>query len=560
MNKIWKIKDPDIAAKDALAAELGVSSLFAQILLNRGLTDTDAARRFLRPALEDLHDPFRMKGMERAVARLREACARKERVFIATDFDADGVTSCALLETELKRRGADVRHYVPHRLKDGYGLNEEAVRQAASWPAGVFVSLDCGVTSVAEIAALKQAGLFTIVIDHHEPPDTLPPADAILNPKQRDCPYPFRDLASVGLAFKVAQAMGADDLYDYLDIVAVGTIADVAPLIDENRIFARHGLDRLTGTVRPGLRSLMEAAGVADKKMSARSVSFALAPRLNASGRMDTAHASLDLLLCGDPEEARALASSLNDNNRLRQQTEERVMAEAVEMIEKDVDLDAEPVIVLCKEAWHPGVLGIVASKIADRYYRPAVVISLQEDVGRGSARSVPHFHIYEALSQCAALLKEFGGHQFAAGLTVDRSRVAELRRRLNDVGRACLETADAAAVLEADAEIPLSLAGEDLMRALEQMSPFGEGNPRPLFVTPHLRVRSRPSVVGRNTLKFWVTDGSATLEAVGFGMGGLLDTVTNGGVVDLAYRLGWDTWKAHNPLQLELRDLRVSA
>ncbi len=559
MQKIWKIREPDIDKKDILASELGVSSLFAQLLLHRGITDAAAAGRFLRADLVDLHDPFLMKGMGRAVERLREACAKGQRVFVATDFDADGVTSCAVLEEELRRRGAHVRHYVPHRIKDGYGLNDEAVRLASGWPADLFVSLDCGVTSVDEIRALAEAGIFTVVVDHHEPPSALPPADVILNPKQADCPYPFRDLASVGLVFKIIQALGADDLYDSLDVVALGTIADVAPLVDENRIFVRHGLDRLARTERPGLRSLMETAGIADKKMSTRSVSFILAPRLNASGRMDSAYASLDLLLSADFREARELAQSLNDNNRLRQQTEERVMGEAMDLIARE-NLDKENIIVLSKEGWHPGVLGIVASKIADRYYRPAVVISLQDDVGRGSARSVPHFHIYEALTQCASLLREFGGHQFAAGLTIERDRVDEFRRMLNAVSRACLEKEGGVPVLEADAEIPLSLVGEALMRDIDRLSPFGEANPRPVFVTPHLRVRSRPSVVGRNTLKFWVTDGAATFEAVGFGLGDLLDTVANCGYVDLAYRLGWDTWKTHNPIQLEVRDLRVSA
>ncbi len=559
MQKLWKVREPDIAQKDILAKESGVSSLFAQLLVHRGITDAAAARRFLRADLADLHDPFLMKGMRRAIERLQEACVQGQRVFIATDFDADGVTSCTILEEELRRRGAQVRHYVPHRIKDGYGLNDEAVALARDWPADLFVSLDCGVTNVDEIRALAEAGIFTVVVDHHEPPSALPPADVILDPKQADCPYPFRDLATVGLVFKVIQALGAPDPYDILDVVALGTIADVAPLVDENRIFVRHGLDRLARTGRPGLRSLMEAAGMTDKKISTRSVSFILAPRLNASGRMDSAHASLDLLLSDDHRQARELAQALNDNNRLRQQTEERVMAEAMDLIAKE-DLDKENIIVLSKEDWHPGVLGIVASKIVDRFYRPTVVISLQDDVGRGSARSVPHFHIYEALAECRSLLLEFGGHQFAAGLTIERDRVGELRRRLNAVGRASLEREGSAPFLEADAEIPLSLVGEALMRDIDRLSPFGEGNPRPLFITPRLRVRSRPSLVGRNTLKFWVTDASATFEAVGFGLGDLLETVTNCGYVDLVYRLGWDTWKTHNPIQLEVCDLRVAA
>jgi single-stranded-DNA-specific exonuclease len=431
MQKTWKIKEPDIGLKNDLARALGVSSLFAQLLIHRGVVDAATARHFLEADLKDLHDPFLMKGMEAFIERLKRAIEKREKVFIATDFDVDGVTSCAILETELKKRGVVLAHYVPHRVKEGYGLNDETVAAARAFGAKLFISLDCGITSVREVSSLKDAGIDAVIVDHHEPPDVLPDAYAILNPKQKGCSYPYKELASAGLAFKVVQALGTPDFFDYLDLVALGTVADVAPLQGENRIFVRHGLDVLNQTHREGIKSLVSAAGIKQKRISTHIISFMLAPRLNASGRVDSAHASLDLLLSDDAKEADRLAGFLNEHNRTRQKIEEQVLSEAVDLIEREVDFRDDFIIVLSKEDWHPGVLGIVASKIVDRYYRPAVIISLQDDVGRGSARSVHNFHIYEALARCGGFLKEFGGHKYAAGLTVDRKHLKDFKKVL---------------------------------------------------------------------------------------------------------------------------------
>jgi single-stranded-DNA-specific exonuclease len=563
MQKTWKIKEPDIALKNSLSRELSTSGLFAQILINRGLTDKAKAEAFLRSGLADLHDPFLMKGMRGAVERLRQAVEKKEKVFIATDFDVDGVTSCTILESELRRLGVDVGHYLPHRVRDGYGLNPEAVEEAGAFGASVFVSLDCGITAFAETDALNKKGIDVIIVDHHEPPaEGLPAALAIINPKQAGCSYPFRDLASVGLAFKLVQAMSAGDERQYLDLAALGTVADVVPLQGENRILVKHGLDALNSTKRYGLTSLMEAAGLdaQAKKLSTHSISFVLAPRLNASGRMDSAHASLDLLLTQDSLEAQRLADTLNDHNRMRQKTEEKVFQQAMDLIERDVDFDKDFIIVLCHEDWHPGVLGIVASKIVDRYYRPAVIISLQDDIGRGSARSVHNFHIYEALTQCASCLKEYGGHKYAAGLSIARQDIGKFKELLNDIARKSMGQGRLAPVLEIDAQIPLSLITKDLMRQIDFLSPYGEGNRRPVFASFNLLVKSKPVLVGKNSIKFWVSDGEATYEAIGFGMGDFLGLASASGRVDAAYCLGWDEWNAHTPLQLELKDIRPSS
>lgn len=561
MQKTWNFKKPQIELKDILSKKLGLSSLFAQLLISRGIADVDSAQSFLKNRLEDLCDPFLMADMDIAVRRLREALKKKELIFIATDFDVDGVTSCAILETELKRLGGIVKHYMPHRVRDGYGLNAEAVSLAKKAGAKVFVSLDCGITAFAEMRAIKEAGMDGIIIDHHMPSEThRPEALAILDPKQKRCSYPFKELASVGLVYKVVSALSPVSAREYLDLVALGTVADVVPLRGENRIFVIHGLDALNKTKRQGILSLISAAGIGEKKISTHSISFMLAPRLNASGRIDSAHTSLDLLMATDVEEADALAGNLNVNNRQRQKIEEQVVREAMDLIEKEVNFKEDFIIVLSKEDWHPGVLGIVASKIVDRFYRPAVIISLQDGLGRGSARSIHNFHIYEALGQCECFLKEFGGHKYAAGITIDGKNIKAFKDLLNKVARKAFKTDLLAPVLEIDALIPLSLINEELLSSIDSLSPFGEGNPRPIFVSRGLSIKSKPVVVGKNSLKFWVSDGECTYEAIGFGLADFLGLVQEAKSIDIAYCLGWDTWNAHNSVQIEIKDIRVCA
>lgn len=560
MHKIWKLKELDIALKDSLARDLKTTGLFAQLLISRGITDRKSAEAFLRSGLSDLHDPYLMKGMKEAVLRIRRAITDKEPVFIATDFDVDGVTSCAILETELKRLGVSVQHYLPHRVRDGYGLNQEAVGLAHAFGAKIFISLDCGITAFTEAEALQNLNIDCIIIDHHEPPqEGLPHACAILNPKQHDCPYPFKDLASVGLVYKLVEALEAGDATGYLDLVALGTVADVAPLRGENRVFVRHGLDVLNNTKRQGVRSLMDVSGIADKKISTHSISFILAPRLNASGRIDSAHTSLDLLLSQDRKEADSLARFLNDHNRQRQRIEEKVMSEAMDQIDRDVNFKDDFIIVLSQEAWHPGVLGIVASKIVDRFYRPTVIISFQDEIGRGSARSVHNFHIYEALVQCEQVLKEFGGHKYAAGLTIERRKLKEFKALMNAVAKENFRSQMLAPVLEADAQIPLSLITEDLLSSIDALSPFGEGNRRPIFISKNLLVKSKPVIAGRNSLKFWVSDGERTFEAIGFGMGDLLGVASDSPRIDMAYQIGRDNWNDQNAIQLEIKDIKTA-
>lgn len=560
MPKVWRLKEPSIELKNSLACDLQKSGLFAQLLLNRGISDAVSAQAFLNKDINDQLDPFCMEGMREAVERLKKAISEHERVFIATDFDVDGVTSCAILESYLKTRGLDIEHYMPHRVKDGYGLNANAVEAAKSFKAALFFSLDCGITAFDEARALKEAHIDCIIIDHHEPPaHGLPEAFAILDPKKKTCPYPFKDLVSAGLVFKLVAACEDKPLNEYLDLVALGTVADVAPLIGENRVFVEHGLELLNKTRRPGLRSLINAAGI-KKKLSTRSIGFMLAPRLNASGRLDSASVSLDLLLARELREADILARSLNEQNRMRQKIEEGVLNEALGLIEKDIDFKKDFAIVLAGEDWHPGVLGIVASKISDKFLRPTIILSFSGDTAKGSARSVENFHIYDALSSCCDFLKEYGGHQYAAGLSLERQHLEAFRGRMNEIARTSFENNPFVPVLDIDAQIPLAFIDEALLSSIDQLSPFGESNGRPVFVSRDLVVKSKPYIVGRNSLKFWVSDGEVTFEAIGFGMGDYFSLVNDAERIDLAYCLAWDDWNPHNAIQIEIKDIKSAA
>lgn len=518
-----------------------------------------SAKDFLVKNLDSQLDPLLMEGMELAVERLRVAAIKKERVFIATDFDVDGVASCAILESYLKTLGFDIEHYVPHRVKDGYGLNANAVEAAEKFGAKIFIALDCGITAVQEAGALKKLNIDCIIIDHHEPPlGPLPDAFAILDPKKKTCPYPFKDLASVGLVFKLISALANNSVDEYLDLVALGTVADVAPLTGENRIFVEHGLKVLNRTRRPGLRSLINVAGI-KKSLSTRSIGFMLAPRLNASGRIDSAKMSLDLLLAGEVKEADVLARILNEQNKERQKIEEGVLNQALDLIDKEINFKDDFVIILAGEDWHVGVLGIVAAKISDRFCRPAIILSFSADLARGSARSVENFHIHEALTVCSGFLKEYGGHKYAAGLSLERRHLKSFKSRMNEIARANFENNPFASVMHIDAQIPLGMINKALLDSIDKLNPFGEGNPRPVFVSRGLMVKSRPCIVGRNSLKFWISDGEQMFETIGFGMGDHFSLVSDADFIDLAYCLSWNDWGAESSIQIEAKDIKIS-
>ncbi|MBI3314885.1 MAG: single-stranded-DNA-specific exonuclease RecJ [Candidatus Omnitrophica bacterium] len=550
MDKRWLIRSCDPFLQKTFSDELGIPPIIAQLLINRGITTVCEAGSFLSPDLSSLYDPFLLTDMGKAVRRIEQARSRGEKVLIYGDYDVDGVTSSALLCITLKRLGITAISYIPHRMEEGYGLNDTVAQFARSQGAHLIITVDCGINAFGPVDAINAAGMDVIIIDHHEPDgDVLPKALAVIDPKRSDCSYPFKGLCAVGLAAKLAQALLGEIPEEDLDLVALGTVADVAPLRGENRIFVKKGLPLIANTQKHGLRALLEAAKISGKKMKPYYVGFIIGPRLNAAGRMDSANIALDLLLSDNAPRARVLAQSLETHNQSRQKMQTAVVEEAMAMIE-DSALKDQQVIVVHKEGWHKGVLGIVASRIVEKYYRPTVVISVQDGMGTGSARSIDGFHVQEALAHCAGVLENFGGHQRAAGLRLKHERIEEFRLAINDLAKDLLTGEQMVPALDIDCEIPLSAIDRNLAALIESLEPHGEGNPSPVFCSRGVLVKSDPAILGRDTIKFWVTDGTRTLSAVGFGLGAFKDRIQMGAKVDLAYGLGLDDWnKPHQSM-----------
>ena len=559
MTKHWRIKTPNPQQQVEFSNALNIHPIVAQLLINRRVNSIVEAESFLEGSLARLHDPFLLKDMEKAVARIRQAQVKEELVLIFGDYDVDGVTSSVLLRGILKRLGIPVINYIPHRMEEGYGLNQGIVSICKDKGVNLLMTVDCGISAFKEVEALNQAGVDVIIFDHHEPGNALPAAVAVVDPKRLDCPYPFKSLAAVGLIAKLSQALTGHILEDDLDLVVIGTIADVAELRGENRIFVKHGLPKISQTKNHGLQALLEVAKIKGKKFQPSYVGFILGPRINATGRMGSALQSLELLLSENSGQALALAQQLEEHNSLRQKTQNQILEEALSMVEREVNFKEHKVIVLNRAGWHKGVLGIVASKIMEKYYRPTIVISTDNGVGTGSARSIEGFHIYEALHHCRNHLENYGGHKRAAGLTLKEDKIEFFRDSINQWAHDILRTNDLIPSLELDAEIPLSLINLDLVNAINLLEPYGEGNPSPVFCSRQLMVTSPVQVLGKDTLKILVTDGQVNLTAVGFGMGRFRDLVNTGNRIDLAYSLAIDDWNKEPTVILRLKDLKES-
>lgn len=558
MTKRWIIQPQAPQLQKNLSDALNIHPIIAQLLINRRITSLSQAKMFLSADMASLNNPFLLADMDRAVSRIEEAQKKGEKILIYGDYDVDGVTSSALLRRLFNSLGIAAINYIPHRMEEGYGLNQEVAQFAKSQGIHLLISVDCGINAFGPIEAINAAGIDVIVIDHHEPEGLrLPQALAVINPKRADCMYPFKSLSAVGLVAKLTQAILGQIPSQDLDLVALGTVADVVPLLGENRIFVKNGLGQIERTNKPGLQALLETAKIAGKKMKPYYIGFILGPRLNAAGRMDSAAVSLDLLLSENSVDACALARSLEAHNLTRQKMQSEVVEEALSMIEADESFKAQDIIVVAKPGWHKGVLGIVASRIADKYYRPTIVISVEDGMGTGSARSIDGFHLHEALTHCAWVLENYGGHERAAGLRLKHDNIEVFRQTINDFARQAFSLEKSTPALEIDCEIPLSAVDLNLVEIISSLEPHGEGNPTPLFCSRNLTVKSPPSLLGRDTIKFWVSDGVKTVSAVGFGMGSFKDRVKLGVKVDLAYTLGIDDWNKAPAVQLMLKDIK---
>ncbi len=556
--KRWRIKEADPKLQQTLSDALSIHPIIAQLLINRQITTVQDARLFLSAELSSLYNPFLLTDMDRAVERIEKAKVCAEKVLIFGDYDVDGVTSSALLRRTLKRLGITAINYIPHRMEEGYGLNAGIAEFARAQGIHLLITVDCGINAFEPIAAIMAHGIDVIVIDHHEPDgDRIPLALAVIDPKRPDCLYPSKNLSAVGLVAKLAQAIFGHVPEEDLDLVAIGTVADVVGLRGENRIFVKKGLPLIEKTTKHGLRALLEAAKISGKKMKPYYIGFILGPRLNAAGRMDSANIALDLLLSEDNVSAAALAQSLEEHNLNRQKMQLMVVDEAIAMIEREQAIKDSQIIVIAKEGWHKGVLGIVASRIVDKYYRPTVVISVEDGLGTGSGRSIEGFHLHEAFTSCASMLDNYGGHKRAAGLRLKDGNIDAFRLAINEFARVNLNAQHMVPTLDIDCEVSLSTLDLDLVNIIESMEPHGEGNPSPVFCSKGLTVKSSPQALGRDTLKFWVTNGSVSTSAVGFGMASMKEAIKLGSKVDIAYSLSIDDWNKAPVVQLMLKDIK---
>ena len=553
----------DPARAETLVRSLGMPAGVAHALVNRGIDTPEAAERFLNPSSGDLHDPYRMLDVDRAVARLTRALEARERILVHGDYDVDGITATFVLYSALSQLGAQVDYRIPHRTRDGYGLSPGAMEEAHARGCTLVVTVDCGITATEAVERGRALGIDTVITDHHEPPLDLPAACAVVNPHRVGCGYPFKSLAGVGVAYKLAQTLlaargGSRGAHEFLDVVALGTIADVVPLLGENRVLARLGLEQIERGGRVGLRALTEVAGLRGKRITSGHVAFVLAPRINAAGRMGNAEQGLRLLLAREAGEARAIAESLEEDNQRRRVHDEQVHLEAARRVETELGWPRCSSILLWSDHWHPGVIGIVASRLVERYQRPAVLVALDGARGRGSGRSVPGLDLNEVLGECKDLLGAYGGHAFAAGLTVTRDRLPELRERLELLVRERLAPESCVPQVTIDGDLCVGDCDLRLVEWLERMSPHGLDNPEPLFRSGEVAVDNAVAVGGGKHLRLTVRDGTGTAEAIGFGLGDRTREVAAARRCELAFIPVRNEWMGETRIQLKVKGVRV--
>jgi single-stranded-DNA-specific exonuclease len=565
--KRWNVCRPDKALQKYLSDNLSISPIISQLLINRRICDIDKIRSFLNSNLSELYNPFLMKGMSEAVIRIKKAIDKKERIMIHGDYDVDGVTATALLFFTLREFNTEPIYYIPDRLTEGYGLGSNGVEEAIRVKANLVITVDCGISSHQEVDALNKHGIDIIITDHHEPPKILPNASATINPHQKGCAYPDKNLSGVSIAFKLCQALSSElnnrNFWKHMDLVSLGTISDIAPILGENRILVKEGLKLLRNIgSNKGIKALIDVSGIRKDKIGAFEIGFILGPRINAAGRLGSAGVAVELLLTDDDKRAKELARKLNEANQERQKIEKNTLKEAIFKIERDINFKDHKVIVLHNENWHTGVIGIVASRISDRFNRPAILISTKDGIGRGSGRSIENFHLFEALSNCEEFLKEYGGHQYACGLTILEENLSGFIKSINELADTTMVTENLIQSLCIDMDIELSLIDHRTAEDIAMLEPFGEGNPEPIFCSKNLRIAQPLKILKGEHIKFQVTDGKKNFEAIGFGMAKDSDmelALRKHPEFDMAYTVSLNNWHGVNTIQLKIEDIKPS-
>ena len=563
MNKKWQIYDTQNEKVEELTKRYGINPLLATILVNRGITKKEDIRLFLEPTRADFHNPFLMIDMEIAVDRIIKAIKNKEKVTIYGDYDVDGITSITVLKGFLQERGLEVNQYIPNRLEEGYGLNNPAIEKIAKSGCQLMITVDCGISAINEIDYAYKLGLETIITDHHESGNELPKALAVIDNKRKDSKYPFRELAGVGVVFKLIQAIGIklglkeEEYLKYLDIVCIGTISDIVPLIDENRVIAKLGMLLIKQTRNIGLRSIINSSGYT--KIDSNTISFGVAPRINACGRMGKAEDALELFLSKNINEVNTLTKKLNEYNMKRQEIEKKIFNNAVEQIEKN-NLQEKNTIIVSGENWHHGVIGIVSSKITEMYFKPSILLSFEEGdgFGKGSGRSIPGFDLHEALMKCSDTIEKFGGHAMAIGITVKKEKLEDFKKEFEKIAEEA-HIEEITPIINVDAQINLNNINKDMVESLNKLEPFGEGNKMPVFAFKNLKIDSIRALSEGKHLKLTLKDNNTIVNAIGFNLGNLSEEYRIGDKIDIVGVLEINSFNGVESLQINIKDVMKS-
>ena len=561
MNKKWEIYQTNEEKVEELQEKYKLNRLLSTLLTNRGIIEEAEITKFLNPKRSDFYDPFGMPDMEKAVERILKAIENKEQIIIYGDYDVDGITSVTVLKSFLEERGIQVNVYIPNRLNEGYGLNKTAMEEIAKQGNKLMITVDCGITAVDEVEYAKTFGIETIVTDHHEPAEELPKAIAVVDAKRKDNKYECRNLAGVGVVFKLIQALsiklGLDqkEYLKYLDIVCVGTISDIVPLTDENRVIVKLGLKLVEQTKNLGLKEILQSCGYS--KINSTTISFGVAPRINACGRMGHQEEALNLLLSKEENEVKELTQKINEYNKTRQEIEKNIYNEAVEQIEKE-GLDTKNTIVVSGKGWHHGVIGIVSSKITELYFKPSILLCEEDGECKGSGRSIPGFDLHEALMECNDTIDKFGGHAMAVGININKEKVEEFKEEFEKIAKE-KEVDKIIPILNLDAEIKLDDVNKEMVDSLKELEPFGEDNKMPIFAFRNLKIDSIRSLSDGKHLKLSVKDNKNIINAIGFNMGTLVDTYRIGDRVDIAGNLEINSFNGVDSIQINIKDIMKS-
>ena len=560
MNKKWECYDIDEKLLYDFMQKYKLNEILARVLISKNITKKDDMDLFMNPTRKDFHDPFFMPDMNIIVDRILKAIDNEEKIMIYGDYDADGITSITVLKTFLEERGLKVESYIPNRLDEGYGLNKEAIKKIYDSGYRLIITVDCGISGIDEVDYANSLGMEVLITDHHEPGQNLPNALAIVDAKRKDNQYPFNQLAGVGVVFKLIQAISIrlkldeKEYLKYLDIVCIGTISDIVPLSDENRVIAKLGLKLVNQTKNIGLKALLEILGF--KQIDSGIISFGVAPRINACGRMGNEKVALDLFLSKDYETARKIAIKLNEYNSERQAIEKRIFDEATEKIEKEEKENA--CIIVGGEGWHHGIIGIVASKVTDMYFKPSILICFEENIGKGSGRSIPGFDLHEALMQCSNELDKFGGHAMAVGVTLEKSKFNEFKTKLEEYAKKC-EIDKIVPIIYIDSELSLKNIDIDSVKSLKLLEPYGESNKTPLFMFKNLKINSIRALSEGKHLKLTLKEDNFMINAIGFNMGELSEKYLIDDKIDIVGSLEINSFNGNDSIQIVIKDIRKS-